>query len=75
MKKNLEPEKSREERLLAEVYGHNQRAPAHWKALHELNVIAAERAGRSTHKWTVIGAWAAIAAVLVSLAAWMWPIR
>ena len=75
MDQNLEPKKSREELLLEQVRGHNERALARWQALHELNVIALQRAGRSTHRWTVIAACAAIVAVLVSLAAWMWPMR
>lgn len=58
-----------DEELIARIRGYNAGAAEYWRAKMELDRRTAERAGKSTHRWTVIaaiaGIIAAVAAVLV----------
>jgi hypothetical protein len=62
------PEPSDDELLLT-IAGHHDGVPDRHRAQAELNRRMAERAGASTHIWTVIGTWAAIIAAVASIIA------
>lgn len=64
-----------DEELINNMASYNERSPNRWRSQFELHRRAAEKAGRSTHIWTIVGAWAAIIAAIVAIVTLIaqWP--